>query len=263
MIVPFYFGNSQKPLFGVYHQPQDQIVRSCAIVLCYPIGHEYIYAHRAFRQLALLLNREGFHVLRFDYYGCGDSAGDSNDWDIEQWLQDIRAAIGELKDKCGLSKVSLIGLRLGATLSLLSVQGEKDVGNIVLWDPIYTGNDYLAALKSANEIWYKDTFKDQDCQLNINQDILGFHYNTNLQKQIEDINLLNLKSKMGSQLLLLENNNSMNNQTYLKHFKNYCHNVEFNSLNSHNDFLQDSGMNKVIVPGQTLQLIIKWIKQTS
>ena len=48
--------------------------RQSAIVLCQPLGHGYLRAHRAFRNLAVSLASQGFHVLRFDYYGCGDSA---------------------------------------------------------------------------------------------------------------------------------------------------------------------------------------------
>ena len=66
------------------------------IVLCYPMAHEYMYVHRAFRQLANRLARTGFHVFRFDYYGFGDSAGESEESHIEQWIKDISEAIDEI-----------------------------------------------------------------------------------------------------------------------------------------------------------------------
>src|SRR5215217_413896 len=84
---PLYFGSSQKPLYGVYHPPKSQPgrpVRTTGVVLCYPLGQEYMRAHRAFRQLATLLTKSGFPVLRFDYYGTGDSGGDGDAGDVDK-----------------------------------------------------------------------------------------------------------------------------------------------------------------------------------
>jgi predicted alpha/beta hydrolase len=65
------------------------------------------------RQLAA----RGFNVLRFDYYGSGDSAGDDSEMRLSGSCEDIVAAIEELKDICDAKTVALIGLRLGASLA--------------------------------------------------------------------------------------------------------------------------------------------------
>jgi uncharacterized protein len=148
---PFYFGRSERPLFGVYHPPRKgaggQGVRGRAfqhgVVLCYPFGVEYMRAHRAFRQLTTLLTRAGVHVLRFDWYGTGDSAGDGRDATVEQWRADLGMAIEELQDTTGIERVSLVGLRLGATLALDGAKGHDDVERVVLWDPVVSGAGYL------------------------------------------------------------------------------------------------------------------------
>ena len=61
-------------------------------------------------QLAKRLSGIGFHVLRFDYYGTGDSAGDADEGDLRQWHDDLSAAVDELKDTAAIQMVSLIGL---------------------------------------------------------------------------------------------------------------------------------------------------------
>ena len=89
---PFFFGSSEERLLGVHHPPRGRAPRERGILLCYPLGQEYMRAHRAFRQLGMLMARRGFHVLRFDWFGTGDSAGRVEDAKIERWVADARSA---------------------------------------------------------------------------------------------------------------------------------------------------------------------------
>ena len=142
---PFHFGSSTQPLFGVHHPPVASET-GCAVVLCYPVGSEYLRAHRAFRQLTSLLVRAGAHVLRFDYLGTGDSWGDPSDTSVAQWVDDVGAAIQELKDTAGVDRVCLAGLRVGGTLAARAGFVRDDVSRIVLWDPVADGAEWLDTL---------------------------------------------------------------------------------------------------------------------
>jgi len=143
---PIFFGRAPKSLFGVYHPPKAAQARATGIVLCYPFGQEYMRAHRAFRQLALLLTKAGFHVLRFDYYGTGDSSGEAHEVSIAQWVEDANAAADELKETAEVKRVAFVGLRLGAMVAALAAAGRTDVDQVVLWDPAVKGSDYLAEI---------------------------------------------------------------------------------------------------------------------
>ena len=141
---PFFFGNSQAATVRCLPSSQSADVRGPpAVVLCYPLWQEYMRAHRAFRQLAMLLSKAGFSVLRFDYFGTGDSAGESDAGDVSRWTHDISTAIDELKDTAGVSKVSLVGLRVGASLAAAVAAERKDLDRIVLWDPVVGGKAYV------------------------------------------------------------------------------------------------------------------------
>jgi pimeloyl-ACP methyl ester carboxylesterase len=142
----FFFGSSKAQLLGVYHPALPHADRLEGVVLCYPFGQEYMRAHRAFRQLAAALSRQGYHVLRFDYRGTGDSAGDLEQVVPAQWLEDIDHAIQELRDMAGISRVGLIGLRLGGLLAGHVACQRQDVSSLVLWDPLVSGNAYLQEL---------------------------------------------------------------------------------------------------------------------
>src|SRR5215470_5640391 len=109
VMTAFHFGNRQRRLFGY-----------CTM-----------------RQLAARLVRAGFHVLRFDYFGTGDSFGDTGEGDLASWCGDIETAIEELKEMTGAAKVDLAGLRLGANLSArVAVHRPKEIGKLILWEPL-------------------------------------------------------------------------------------------------------------------------------
>ncbi len=142
----FFFGSSKRQLFGAYHPPASGRARKRAVVLCYPWGQEYLRAHRAFRRLTALLGSAGVHVLRFDYAGTGDSAGEGTDATIATAVEDIGTAIDELKDMSGIPRVGLVGLRLGAMLGAMAATGRRDVDSIVMWDPVLDGREYIEEL---------------------------------------------------------------------------------------------------------------------
>jgi len=146
---PIFFGRAPKSLFGVYHPPKAAQARGTGIVLCYPFGQEYMRAHRAFRQLAMLLTKAGFHVLRFDYFGTGDSSGETGDVTFAQWVEDAHAAADELKETAEVSRVAFVGLRLGAAVAATATSTRADVDQLVLWDPAVSGTAHLAEILDA------------------------------------------------------------------------------------------------------------------
>jgi pimeloyl-ACP methyl ester carboxylesterase len=186
---PFFFGNSNHPLYGVYHPPSALPHKKEAILLCPPFGQEYMRSHRAYRQLALLLNKKGFPVLRFDYRGTGDSFGDLEDMAVNDWLEDIKVAAEELKHTAQVDNISMVGLRLGGLLaSAASV--DLQINRLILWDTIASGKDYQEDLnqeiaKSPNSL---GKFIDQNGTLHFN----GFALSKN---QLQDLSKLDLYQK--------------------------------------------------------------------
>jgi uncharacterized protein len=146
---PFFFGTRERRLFGAYDAPRG--AGRGGAVICYPWAREYLLAHPTLRQLARLLSGAGHHVLRFDYYGTGDSAGDAEDASQEQWLADVQTAVEELKEIGQLAQVGLIGMRYGAALAAWTAARRRDVDRLVLWDPVFDGRAYLAELGVATQ----------------------------------------------------------------------------------------------------------------
>jgi pimeloyl-ACP methyl ester carboxylesterase len=133
----FHFGCRQRRLFGYYEPAQADFGKVRAVLLCHPMDNEQVFAYRTMRQLAARLVRAGFHVLRFDYFGTGDSYGDTSEGDLTGWCEDIETAIEELKEITGATKVNLVGLRLGANLSArVAADRQNEINKLILWEPL-------------------------------------------------------------------------------------------------------------------------------
>lgn len=142
----FFFGSSEHSLFGFYHQPTNRPVRRDGVVLCNPMGREYLQTHRSMKQLAGRLSELGHHVLRFDYSGTGDSAGEGVDATFSTWRCDVETAVDELKAIGDVDRISLGGVRVGAALAAQVAADRDDVEDVILWNPVVHGRGYLDEL---------------------------------------------------------------------------------------------------------------------
>lgn len=152
----FFFGSAASPLYGVHHEPTSTARRQAAVLVCYPIGREYMRCHRALVRFCDRLSASGYHVLRFDYFGTGDSAGDNGDGNVDQWVANTRMAAQELRDIAGTERISILGVRLGAAIATLAAAMEKEVDTLLLWDPVVDGNSYLDQLLEMHSAFVTD-----------------------------------------------------------------------------------------------------------
>ena len=157
--LPIRFGPAGRELLGIYQPPTGGQDRRECCVLCNPFGQEAMRSHRAFRILAERLSRAGFHVLRFDFLGTGDSAGGDEDGNLTVWIGDVARASDEVVRRSSASAVTWFGLRLGASLAALaSKAGARAPKRLVLWDPIADGAAYVRELADAHVAARKEAF---------------------------------------------------------------------------------------------------------
>jgi len=143
---PTFFGSSARPLYGVLHAPSGQ-PRDTSVLLFHPGVQEYGTRHWAFRNLATALSARGFHVMRFDYRGTGDSAGEPEEGTVEACVDDALVAYDELRDATGTGSTSFVGLRLGAAIAARVAAMGRASRDLVLWDPVVNGTRYIADLQ--------------------------------------------------------------------------------------------------------------------
>lgn len=150
-MTPFFFGPAERRLYGVYHPPAPANRTALQVLLCAPFGQEAVRTHRLHRLLAEQLARQGFHVMRFDYHGTGESSGEDTEGSLAQWQEDILAAQEELGRRTRARETVWVGARLGGTLALLaSARSATPPLRIVLWEPVLDGPTYVQELAVAH-----------------------------------------------------------------------------------------------------------------
>jgi pimeloyl-ACP methyl ester carboxylesterase len=135
----FYLPCGEQPLFAWLHLLDGRRNGDHGVVIIPPIGFEQLHAHRSLRHLADEFARLNIPTLRFDWHGTGDSSGDDTDPErLTTWPANARAAVSWMKDELGCAKVSVVGLRFGATLAALALD-QVEIENLVLWAPVTNG----------------------------------------------------------------------------------------------------------------------------
>lgn len=126
------------------------------VVLCYPLGHEYFRAHRSYVKCAEQLAALGFPVIRFDYFGSGDSEGDIGHARLDDWLSEVTDVVEELKHSEPVSSIALGGMRFGGALALLAAQRIDAARALILWDPVIDGGRYVNDLRRLHARMLRD-----------------------------------------------------------------------------------------------------------
>lgn len=98
-------------------------------------------------QWTQLLIRKGWHVLRFDFFGTGDSAGMHEEATLGKWRRNIAMAVGELRERMGQGEIVLAGCRLGASLALLEALDRQEINRAIVWAPVVNGSNYLTEIQ--------------------------------------------------------------------------------------------------------------------
>lgn len=141
---PFFFEGAGGALFGLLHQPPPGATATQeAFVFCHAFAEEKLWTHRTCVTMARALALRGHPVLRFDCRGNGDSDGAFPDFSIAGALDDVARAVEVVRERTGCSAVSLLGLRLGATIAALSAERLPGIERLVLWAPIVDGARYM------------------------------------------------------------------------------------------------------------------------
>jgi alpha-beta hydrolase superfamily lysophospholipase len=154
---PFFINPDGRFLFAWHHPAAPSSRRQASVVLCPPLGFEYVCAYRAWRRLADRISALGFDALRFDYEGTGESASSPHDADIlPSWLRSVDAAISEMQSATGSEAFALVGFRFGAMLALQTAVRRGGVDRLALWNTFANGRAYVRELRALERFGRQD-----------------------------------------------------------------------------------------------------------
>lgn len=239
---PVAFGSRDRQLFGVY-QPAGERRSRRGVVLCPPFGQEHLRAHRPIRLLAEQLARRGHDVLRFDYYGTGDSSGDGLEADLDGFVADTLAAVDELGAMAGVRRFCVAGLRLGALVAARAAAESRGVDEVVLWDPVIDGARELAAagVGADGVAWAK-----------------GFPLSDRLRSDLGSVDVAAYDALAGTRALLVVSDPAPD-PALRERFENGTWDGEFACFPSRRSWEEEADLGVGAVPVEVLNHIAGWI----
>jgi pimeloyl-ACP methyl ester carboxylesterase len=253
----FFFGESGRQLYGVFHGADPAAYQSRSVLLLYPVGQEYMRIHRAYRRLADSLSDLGFDVLRFDYPGTGDSSGDFSEASLASWKTGAIQAYDELQTMAPSAQVDVVALRVGTIVARALVR-ERRVARLVLWEPRFEDAAYLRDFTDAIAAKgpTRPNFVADDGSLHYN----GFRFASELQAELSHGSLADLEPRRVRSILALSTHDLAEDPALNRLF-NRNDNWSVMQTEGPDDWSVLDSVGGLFLPEASLETIRHWLSQ--
>lgn len=264
-MTPFFFGSEARRLYGAYHAPEVTLARAPAVLLCDPFGEEASRSFRAYRLLAERLAANGAHVLRFNYYGTGDSAGACEEAALSGYAEDIRTAHQELIAMSGVTRAIWIGLRLGASAAALAAQVRvRGLSGVVLWEPVVSGETYLKELATSHINYLAGGF-DQPLEAVRHRlspipdpitEALGFPIGPQMGEELKKFDMMQLEKRPARSTLVIASKSPPTDPALKEKLEGLRAKVDWREDEEEVSWNSDAALNDYIVPVKTIDQLV-------
>ena len=250
----FFFGDSGRQLYGVFHSASSASYRDRAVLLLYPVGQEYMRIHRAWRRLADDLASEGFDVLRFDYACTGDSHGEFQTASIEQWVQSTESAYDELLAMSNAGRVDVIGLRLGTVIARFLTQRRR-VRRLVLWEPQFDDISFWDQLRT-------DIERRRPSRANFLSDTAlhhnGYIYSNTLRDSLRDGSWQDFASANVDRALIVSTHSAESHERLIEQFDDPAK-IDEQRVDGPDDWTVVDSVGGLFLPEPSTSAILGWL----
>jgi hypothetical protein len=130
----FLDSHGKRILFSMFAGSEN--TKSC-ILFFLPLFEERMWSQRIVFNFAKLCAEQGISVIMWDYYGYGESDGDSEDFTIQACSEDVKTILEYLKSEYEIVDVGFLGIRSGCGIACnILEKGFVKASNLVLWAPV-------------------------------------------------------------------------------------------------------------------------------
>lgn len=260
-MLPFRFGPPTRQLFGLYHPAGGTSARETGVLICNPMGQEAVRTQRMFRVLGERLARAGRAVLRFDYFGTGDSDGDDDAGDLLGWRKDVAAAHQELIGRSGCRRTLWLGARLGGTLALLA-SGDVPAppAHLLLWEPIASGPRYLEQLAGRHVQALEETYSIAPPALLRGPhegEALGFALSAAMRQQLAAVDAAQAGDAVpaGSRVTIIAPTGNADAASWADNLNRNGHPAALVDFSHSFDWTSEEALNTSLVPNDALRVL--------
>lgn len=255
--IPVWFGPDDARAFGFVYVPSGGEARG-AVLLCHPLGYEYICAYRGFRLLAEQLANAGFVALRFDYHGTGDAMGGSQDSDrVGAYVRTVGHARDEIARYTD-APVSAVAMRAGALIACVAATSSP-FHRLVLWDPALSGRSFVREMQLLRMIGMgipDETHDDGSFES------AGVYYTAETVAALKAIDLATLDEPVAAELLLATRPSREPGTSTAAALERAADKVHRLAVSGQEQFI-DVVSARSVVPSASINAIARWLSDNA
>jgi len=148
---PFAFVSGGATVRGMYHQPVHP--NGAGVVFLHGWSGNRLGPHRLFVLQARRLVAMGFHCLRFDFRGRGESEGETFSASIEGMVEDTICGIEAFRTETGVKRIFLVAICSGCKVAIGAATRCPEIAGLVLWSAEAMG-PLRVSTQTARKTWH-------------------------------------------------------------------------------------------------------------
>ncbi len=247
-MIPVNFGN----VCGWYHPSSSA---TTVVIICGSIGFEALMLHRPVRMFADLLTDYNVGVLRFDYPGTGDAAGeDSDPKQLEAWLLTVMTAFDWVKSEIAPKEIVLCGIHLGALLAAKAAGSLTEVVRLILLAPITSGYTYVRAQRMLATISAELPGSIIDDYL----DLIGQRLHSTTVTALSELDIVRSQNRLPPEILLVVPEGAVTEMVE-RAFRTMGARVTRKSFTGYRGLMREAHVNEV--PFETFKQVGSWLDE--
>jgi pimeloyl-ACP methyl ester carboxylesterase len=153
------FDSGEQRCHGVLYRPAGEVER--AVLLLHGWSGYRVGPGQLLTKAARALAAAGYAAYSFDFRGRGESQWEVGQASLNSMIRDAARAVPVVCQRCGASRVTLLGLCSGGEVAIGASLSEPAIDSLALWSaPIFSGNFDFArrarrGRKMIAEYWRK------------------------------------------------------------------------------------------------------------